>query len=287
MKTEDGMKMYADLFSKRYSLRPTPEGLMYGDVPERARVGLYHLVERFFGGQYQKTYLALYKEICVALRIPRNRMVAYDHQASTAIERLLMECDWYQFYDIYEVIRASLPHETWRHDRKELTEQLNALFREEQLGFEMVEGKVEKIGSGFIDAKVKEARYLLKEPEFKGSDTQFEKAIKALNIRPNPDVENCVKDTVGAIESVGRILAHDDKALLDDIIKEMAKKGIIPKPLDQSIQKLYAYRGDQPGVAHGLVGASKVTADEAEFVLAMSAAIIIYLVKKRSKLETI
>ena len=71
---------------------------------------------------------------------------------------------------------------------------------------------------------------------------------------------------------------------LDDIIKDFAKKGIIPKPLDQSIQKLYAYRGDQPGVAHGLVGASKVTIDEAELILAMSAAIIIYLVKKRSLL---
>ena len=144
----------------------------------------------------------------------------------------------------------------------------------------MRKGKIEKVGSGFVDAQVKEARYLLKEPEFKGADEQFEKAIKHLNIRPNPDVENCVKDAVGAIESVGRIIVNDDKALLSDIIKDMTNNGIIPKPLDQAIQKLYAYRGDQPGVAHGLVGASKVTIDEAELVLAMSAAIIIYLVKK-------
>ncbi|HUU08429.1 MAG TPA: hypothetical protein VMW61_02790, partial [Dehalococcoidales bacterium] len=157
----------------------------------------------------------------------------------------------------------------------------NTLFREEQLGFELRDGKIEKVGSGFIDAKVKEARYLLKEPEFKGADEHFEKAIKALNTRPKPDVENCVKDAVAAIESVGRIIVGDEKALLDDIIKDMAEKGIIPKPLDQTIQKIYAYRGGQPGVAHGLVGASKVTVDEAEFVLAMSAAIIIYLVKKR------
>ena len=36
--------------------------------------------------------------------------------------------------------------------QEEFTEQVNALFREEQLGFEMREGKIEKVGSGFIDA---------------------------------------------------------------------------------------------------------------------------------------
>jgi len=278
---------YSNLFSKRYNLRPTPEGLVYEHVPERARIGLYHVAEQFFKVDYVPTYLSLYKEICIGLRIPRDRSIIYDYQASRAIEKLIGKCEWWQFYDICEILWASLPSEYWNEkERNEFSNQVNAFFREEQLGFEFKDGKVEKVGSGFIDAKVKEARYLLKEPEFKGADEHFEKAIKALNVRPNPDVENCIKDAVAAIESVGRIMVGDEKALLDDIIKDMTKKGVIPKPLDQTIQKIYAYRGDQPGVAHGLVGASKVTIDEAEFVLAMSAAIIIYLVKKRSKLET-
>jgi hypothetical protein len=272
---------YSELFSKRYNLRPTPEGLMYEGVPERARVGLYHLVERFFGDEYQKSYLDVYTEICVALRIPRERGLN-NYGASIITERLIKNCEWYQFYDICEVIWAN-PNSQYSSHQEEFTEQVNTLFREEQLGFELRDGKVEKVGSGFIDANIKEVRILLKELEFKGADTQFEKAVKALNERPNPDVENCIKDAVGAIESVGRIITNNEKALLDDIIKDLANRGIIPKPLDQAIQKVYAYRGDQPGVAHGLVGASKVTVDEAEFVLAMSAAMIIYLVKKRSK----
>lgn len=273
--------MYSELFSKRYRLRPTPEGLMYEDVSERARVGLYHIVEQFFYREHQNAYYDLYKKICVALRIPRDRSVDNDYHASKTLEMLVMNCEWWQFYDICEVMWQILEYPWGNKD--ELSEQVNTLFKEERLGFEIRDGKVEKVGSGFIDAKIGEARYLLKEPEFKGADEQFEKAIKHLNVRPNPDVENCIKDAVAAIESVGRIIVNDEKALLDDIIKDMTRKGIIPKPLDQSIQKIYAYRGDQPGVAHGLVGASKVTFDEAEFVLAMSAAIIIYLVKKRSK----
>lgn len=271
---------YSELFSKRYSLRPTPEGLMYEEVPERARVGLYHIVEQFFYSQLGDLYLKLYKKICVALRIPRNRNVVYDYEASIAVEKLIMNCDWWQFYDICDVIWAELH----TRDKDKFSTNVNALFREEQLGFELRDGRVEKVGSGFIDAKVKEARYLLKEPEFKGADQHFEKAIKAINVRPNPDVENCIKDAVAAIESVGRVIVSDDKALLDDIIRSAAKKGVIPKPLDQTFQKVYAYRGSEPGVAHGAVDTSKVTEAEAELILAMSAAMIIYLVKKRSLL---
>jgi len=276
---------YSELFSKRYNLRPTPGGLMYEDVPERARVGLYHLVERFFGGEHQKSCLELYQEICVALRIPRERGLGA-YTVSIVIEKLIKDCEWHQFYDICEVMWANPYSEYSRHQGK-FTEQVNTLFREEQLGFEMRDGKIEKVGSGFIDAKVKEVRYLLKEPEFKSADELFEKAIKALNIRPNPDVENCIKDSVAAIESIGKIVSNNEKAELDDIIKSAVRKGVIPAPLDQTIIKLHAYRGKEPAVAHGGIEPSKVTADIAEFVLAMSAAIIIYLVKKRRKLETV
>ena len=275
--------MYSELFSKRYRLRPTPEGLMYEDVPESPRIGLVHMVEQYFTdeGYRSRLYSTLYKNICVALRIPRDRGVHYEYQASRAIESQIKNGDWWQFYDICEIMYTALGSE-----REEFSSQVNTLFREELLGFELRKGKIEKIGSGFIDAQVEEARYLLKEPEFKGADEQFEKAIRALNVRPEPDVENCVKDAVGAIEAVGRIIVNDERALLSDIVKDMVSKGVIPKPLDQTIQKLYAYRGDQPGVAHGAVGASKVEIDEAEFVLAMSAAMIIYLVKKSKSAQS-
>ena len=287
--------MYEDLFSKINKLRPTPEGLVHEEVPERARTGLYYLIEKYIGSSDKISYGFVYRELCVALRIPRERItdsLAFDFHYTPYIEGLINKCIWWHFYDICQALWILIKHNYPKHEAEkkalEFSNDVNTLFKEEQLGFELTkEGKIEKVGSGFIDAKVKEARYLLKEPEFKGADTQFEKAIKALNVRPNPDVENCVKDAVSAIESVGRIIVSDEKAILPDIIKDMTKRGIIPKPLDQTIQKIYAYRGDQPGVAHGLVGISEVTIDEAEFVLAMSAAMIIYLVKKRSKLETI
>lgn len=280
--------MYSELFSKRYGLRPTSEGLMYEDVPMTARIGLYHLIEVHFDQWDKETnvaYLELYKRICVALRIPRDRGASTSRIASVRIERLCNSCLWWQFYDICEVVLNMLHTERYYvGDWKDFAIEVNALFREEQLGFELKGGKIEKVGSGFIDAQVKEVRYLLKEPEFKGADQQFEKAIRALNVRPSPDKENCIKDAIGAIESVVRIITNNEKAMLNDVIHNSVRRGVIPKPLDQTFIKLYAYRGNEPGVAHGAVGESTVTIDEAELVLAMSAAMIIYLVKKRAQL---
>lgn len=272
---------YSDLFSKRYNLRPTPEGLIPEDVPESARVGLYYIFEKTIYSDISK----LYSNICVALRILREtrdyNLNNFYNNMELPIENLIMSCDWWRFYDICELMYRELTYVPYR---QELSEQINKLFIDEQLGFEIREGKVEKVGSGFIDAKIKEARYLLKEPEFKSADELFEKAIKALNVRPKPDSENCIKDAVASVESVGKIIRKDKKARIDNIIKEAIQKGVIPQLLGDPIIKLYAYRGNEPAVAHGGIEPSKVTIDEAEFVLAMSAVIIIYLVKKRSLL---
>ena len=234
--------MFTDLFSKRYGLRPTPEGLMYEDVSESARVGLYHIVEQFFESELRDLYLYLdlYKKLCVALRIPRDRRVWQNSSASKVIEDLIMKCEWWQFYDICQVMWDALDYNyDYNYKREELSTQINTLFREERLGFEARDGLVEKIGSGFIDAHIKKARYLLKEPEFEGADYLFEKALKAINIRPDPDAENCIKDAVAAIESVGKVVVNNDKAPLSKIIKDMANKRITPKPLDEVIQKVY------------------------------------------------
>ncbi len=250
------------------------------NMPKSGRIGLFYVVEKNIE---RIGFTSLYEQICILLRIlPSERdsvLQLDDVQLFNIVEQIFLTCDWWRLFDICELMYRNLGSSQQYYSDK-FTKDLNIVLIDEQLGFEMREGKIEKIGSALADEEIRKTRYLLKQPEFKGADEQFEKAIKALNARPKPDVENCVKDAVSAIESVGRILIKDDKAVLSDIIKDMAKQEIIPKPLDEVIQKIYAYRGNEPGVAHGLVGESKVTIYEAEYVLAMSAATIIYLVNK-------
>jgi hypothetical protein len=277
--------MSLEPFSKRYRIKPEKEGLNYENVPKSARIGMSYILDTQLDFARQRE---LYVYICEYLRIPNNEtilpLMMYDNKVfglKEYIKNIFNDAKWYEYYDLCEFLFTFMEPE----NRESLIKRINTLYIEEHLGFEFRNGKVEKIGSGFTDEKIKEARILLKAPEFKGADQQFEKAIQFFNIRPNSDTENCIKDAVGAIESVGRVLVNNKKALLDDIIKKAVKDGVIPQPLDQTITKLNAYRGSEPGVAHGATGELMKKEDEAELVLSMSAAIIIYLVKKRSKLS--
>jgi len=275
---------YSELFSRKFGLRPTPQGLIYDSIPETARIGLFHIIFESLGGiDDEPKYQSLYLAICKTIRIRLDWSISHEIIYAEAIEEIILKCEWDKFYEICQ-IAYQVVERLRKHLIKDFQEKLNALFKDEFLGFELQDSRIERLGNPITDAKIKEARILLKEPEFKGADELFEKAINAFNILPNPDSENCIKDAVAAIESVAKIVSNNEKASLDDIIKAAAKKQVIPQPLDQTITKLYAYRGNEPAVAHGGIEPSKVTVDEAELVLAMSAAMIIYLVKKRSLL---
>lgn len=176
--------------------------------------------------------------------------------------------------------RREIKHNAWKQFPKEFPELELALRAD---GYQVVAGELVTRFPSVIEATVQEVTLLLQQPEFKGADEQFRKALGHLNAT-KPDYENCVKDAISTIESVARILGADNNLLLSAFVKDLANQKVIPKPLDQVFQKLYAYRGNEPGVAHGLVGESEVGVEEAEFILAASAASVIYLIKKRNKI---
>jgi len=278
--------MSPELFSSRYNVRGAPEGPIYDDIPDTARMGFLYIFEETEHRLYKHEII---KEYCEAIRLERSVRDSLLQESGTnktkTIESWIENNSWWEFLDLCELFYLYFDRNLSLF-RGRFSEKLNSLFREEKIGYEMREGKIERVGNEYTGQYITEARKLLKDEKYIGAQQHFEKALGYINVRPNPDVENCVKDAVAAIESVGRTITGNEKALLNDIVKNMVANGVIPQPLDQVIQKLYAYRGNQPGVAHGAVGASQVTIDEAEFVLAASAATIIYLVNKGKNVKT-
>ncbi len=105
----------------------------------------------------------------------------------------------------------------------------------------------------------------------------FEKAAKFYDEDPQPDIENCVKESVCALEAY--ILKHTGLRDFDEAVKKLTGKdtGKIPASIAQGITKLYAYRGDGKGIAHAALRGSNVTISEAELILNLVASYIIYL----------
>jgi hypothetical protein len=91
----------------------------------------------------------------------------------------------------------------------------------------------------------------------------------------DPDYENSCKESVCTIESL--VTAITGEANLPAAIKKASREGLIPRPLDDMIIKIYAYRGNEPGVGHGHAAAPAVRRAEAELLFDLAAAIGRYL----------
>jgi hypothetical protein len=278
-------------FSKRYRLRPQPVGLIYEQVPESARTGLCQILDGYFQNGTLSTN-QLYFNISHAVHIDQENMsgkvTKLPRDTSKAIEKLIMECEWWQFYDICEVIPRSLnPYYSDNTVRADIHEKINTLFKNEKLGFEIIEGGlVEKVDANFSDASIKNTRYLVKDPNFKEVGELFERALKEVYYKTQPDFDKCINDMVLATEAVLKTLNNGNVKLSSfiEIIDDLAEKGIIPRQIDGVIRNTYLLMGDRDRRTYGTNRASNIGVDEAEFVLAITAAIITYLITKSRQL---
>jgi len=269
-------------FSERYGFGAEHKRLTYDSVPNRVRQDLCTLVfEDISSLDLNRMYVHRTLLGC-APSLSSNTDVGWTSSYDSAIKRIfgvIIKCQWYEFYDICEEMHNIIESQV-KSAAIQFDAELTQLLRAGGMGYIIRGGAIERIGGEFTDKEISKARILLREQGFEGPDIQFEKAIEFFNQLPEADSLNCVKEAVGALEGIARILSDDHKANLDDIVRKLVARNMIPKPLDQVFVKVYAYRGDVPGVAHGLVGQPKPTMQEAELVLGMCASMIIYLAKK-------
>jgi hypothetical protein len=90
-----------------------------------------------------------------------------------------------------------------------------------------------------------------------------------------PDYPNAAKEAVCSIESLAVVLTG--AADLPKALRKAASAGYIPSPISEMVIKLYAYRGDEPGVSHGQAETPDVTRHEAELILNVAGAVGNYL----------
>jgi hypothetical protein len=114
----------------------------------------------------------------------------------------------------------------------------------------------------------------LADSELDAARTHYAKAKRYLEAAV-PDYENAAKEAVSSVESLVRALTAEKDYTA--AIKGATRAGLIPRPLDDIAIKLYAYRGNEPGVAHGSPEAPAVKKAEAELVFNLAGALGAYL----------
>jgi hypothetical protein len=237
-------------------------------VPDRLREGFYNLFGRLTGIESYESDPSTLRALGHALDIQ-----TFD---TTCLRDLIETLEWDEFCDACEALGDILvPLKIY----EKYANELNALFTRRYFGYELRDGRIERVGSKAQDAAIAEARGILRDDDLKGPDEQFQKAVAFYSQRPAPDLENAVKEAVSAVEGVAQIVLEDTSLTMSKALSKLKKEKDVHPTLIVMLEKLYAYRGDAEGVGHALTGEKEVRLEDAEFTLAVSASAIVYLAR--------
>lgn len=130
-------------------------------------------------------------------------------------------------------------------------------------------------GQEVIDAEIHTAfESVLRESDLASAREHYRKARRFLR-SAEPDYANAAKEAVCAVEAM--LLALTQERDFNRAVERAVRTGDVPRPLGEMMKKLYAYRGDEAGVAHADVKAPDVDRAEAEFAVNQAAVTGLYL----------
>jgi hypothetical protein len=269
------------------------------DFPKSAKNGLMHLLVDLVEKGYVADWGAASREL---QRIARLSPTEYNksspssmRQARLDFETALDALSWQKSFDFCERLYCYLANEvgfyaynneweikTQKSEVKEfIAKELQRLFSEEGLAFEFSEGLVHRRGRKHTVDVTSRAQVVLGDPLLLGARKHYEKALQFFRNPTKPDYENAVKEAVCSVEAAGKSLFPAAKAsTLGDLAKWLVttKDVNVPKALAQTITAIYAYRSGGNGVGHGGADGGVASTEVAEYVLAVCASQIIYLV---------
>lgn len=220
----------------------------------------------------------------------------YERGGHKVVFRQVMESAgtmWYRKLDMLEfVIRISMEYVDKKGDARvqAVVEKFAALLNDEferlDFGYRIVkcylvditsEEEIECINKAIEESKDNVRIHLLR-------------AIELYSLKPTPDVQNSIKESISAVEVVCREYTGQDT--LGKAIKKLEENGIVLQTrLKASLEQMYTYT-NQPdtGIRHALMNADGTyvpSKDEAYFMLISCSAFVHYIRLKAGKIKMV
>ncbi len=111
-----------------------------------------------------------------------------------------------------------------------------------------------------------ELRILFELPKYKGPCAHWQESQRLL-AEEEPNYKSVVHEAVSGVEGMARVLLDNDKITLGDALKELKKRKLLHSSLVRSIEGLWGYSSDEPGVRHGAAKSVPMKQHEAEFAV--------------------
>lgn len=169
------------------------------------------------------------------------------------------------------------------NDYANFTEEINKLFREEYVGYTLMDDMMIPITN---DAEIESIKKSLElEKPFKNVSDHLLKAVKLLSDDKKPDYKNSIKESISSVESMCKIITNDEKSDLGKALNKLKSHGVKIHPaLFNAYNALYGYTSDEGGIRHaGGLLEEGVGFEEAQYMLVSCSAFVNYLKGKFSK----
>lgn len=112
---------------------------------------------------------------------------------------------------------------------------------------------------------------LVREPLNDAPRAHLQKACAFL-AGPCPDFANAAKEAITAVESRAKIVTGESDLTLGRLIPRLKDQHGLPSVIAKSLQAIWGYTSDAPGVRHGGITPPTITEDIARYVVRVSAA---------------
>jgi len=251
-------------------------------VREDAPEALRHAVVQIAAEEGFDTPSAQRAVICRVLRAmpDRNNWSEYPNVAGE-VEDLITACNWYRVYDIAEAFYAEAGSQRGLGARSgsatEFESKLNEVLYEQGIGWKMERGQIVYRGDQPFEHAVASARNVLQQSSRSTAQNEVAEALSDLSRRPTPDRTGAIQHSMAALECVARDISGDPKQTLGALLKSHGATLAIPRPLDSAVEKAWGYASE---VGRHLQEGREPSAEEAELVTTVCAAVVTYLVKK-------
>ncbi|MDR3577851.1 MAG: hypothetical protein P4L50_28645 [Anaerolineaceae bacterium] len=281
--------MHQTSFPQRFG---TPKGTPIDkDFPSSARIALCYILLDLNTKQY------LVKEESVLIEINRLGRLTIKDIENTDRKEFIYELmirigklTWDQVYTFCERAYQKLLIEygdgfnnqyvSIDEVRNYYSSEINQLLDEENLAYHFEDGVFQRRGRAQTQKALEKTGAVLSDPSLEKVKLLFNKARRYYDARPEPDLENCVKESLCALEAAIEIITGKSASKdFEKAVKQLEGNGNnqIPTPIAQTMIKIYSYRGSGQGVAHAALQGNRVAPEDAELVLSLTADFITYL----------
>ncbi len=218
-------------FSARHGYAaPEAEITVREDAPELVRAAVLAL-----GNASGMSVDTLRSTVCeVLLRVP-DRNNWSPSNVSEETQHLVFEAPWFRVYDIAERIYDRL-YNQGRRAEVEFAYQLNEVFREHGIGYEMKDGRVIGRGSLAFREATEEAIRLMDAAAKLTAAIEMRHALSDISRRP-PDITGAVQHGMAAFECTARDVMGQSSASLGQLLPGLG----LMKPLDKGVEGLWGY----------------------------------------------